>query len=165
MQTFKRLSAATAAANGGAYLTIRIGGKVLYVVPDDGQTLKALDSVEIVGPLNDRGNREITGHIGFGHLDRLGNGNRAAAAIGEWRMGTAFSIEARRGLGHNFQDPAETSAFHDNKDAFLAGSRGAFFATPDLAKGFEAARLYSPGTGAAAAMTLANVHHFRKADQ
>lgn len=126
MKTFRRLSAAVAFAAGRSYVRVQIGDDRIYIVADEGEEISPHDSVEFVTSRNDRGQAEIAGHVGFGHLDRLGNANSAAAAPGEYLRRKEFPIERRRGLCHAFQDPAEAAVFAADKDVFLGAARGAY---------------------------------------
>lgn len=118
MQIFKRLSAALKAAGDGPYLRVQIGGSKVYIVGDGGG-LDSLDSIELVSGANPKsGSRVIAGHIGLGHLDRLGNGNSAAAAHYEPNpVFHAFPIERRRGLVHRFINPDDERRWNEEREA------------------------------------------------
>lgn len=113
VQVFKRHSAAVKAANGGPYLSVGSFRNRVYIVGID-----ASDEVQLISPPNEKGQAVIAGQISLGHLDRLGNGNQAAAASyvarDDWH---AFPFERRRGFLHRFQDPADAAAFEAAKAA------------------------------------------------
>ena len=126
MKIFRRLSALPA---GAAYVRVQIGKDRVYIVADgvaDEGEIDPLDGIELVTARNDRGQAEISGQVSFGHLDRLGNANAAAAAPREYLSRKAFPIERRRGLSQRFQDPAEAAVFGQDRDAFLGAARGAY---------------------------------------
>lgn len=126
MKIYKSVKAASRAAGDRAYLTVNVGGETRYIVPEDGQELSAhSDGVQLVGPKNVRGGREICANVTLGHFDRLGNANHAATGRDEWKRATAFAIEQRRGLIHTFQDDDEAALFELDKETFLAASRDA----------------------------------------
>lgn len=77
MRVYKRLSAAVAAAKGKPF--VYVGGpkgKRVYIVgPDE------LHEVVLLTP-SPSGGMAYAGHICFGHLNRLGNGNHATERPG-----------------------------------------------------------------------------------
>lgn len=127
MKPYKSHHAADRAAAGRAYLTIIVGGKRLYIVPEDGEVLKQLDEVSIVSATGDGGGREVTGFINLGHLDRLGNGNGAGSSLGEWHRRKTFAVDQRRGLMQSFNDPAEAAIYEADQEKFLEASRSPFW--------------------------------------
>lgn len=125
MKVYTNVKAASNAAGNRAYLSINVGGQTRYIVPEDGEELSTGDGVQLVGPKNVRGGREICGGVNLGHLDRLGNANHAPTPREEWKRATAFAIEERRGLIHSFEDADEAALFELDKEMFLAASRDA----------------------------------------
>lgn len=83
LKTFKRASAAYAAAGDQPLLSIRNGSSSIYVTG-----LERLTEIAIMGT-RPSGARQLTGFITAGHLDRLGNANGAIRTD-------------RRGLGVHF---------------------------------------------------------------
>jgi hypothetical protein len=153
MKIFRRLSKIPA---GVPYVRVQVGDDRIYIVAEDGAAnLSPLDGVELISATIAKGQRETTGNVSFGHLDRLGNANGAAAARGEYSRRKTFSIERRRGLLHVFQDQAEATVFEADRTIFLAAARDAYFADPEAVSDFAAARKLDLGANVEDALIAA----------
>jgi hypothetical protein len=91
MKTFKRASAAKAAANGLPIIRIGLGKKSVWIVTDEPDLVGVgLTEVSVIAP-----DGCVTGFVTLRHLDRLGNANWASC--GERQSGgrSAFPAGSR----------------------------------------------------------------------
>lgn len=109
MQVFKRASTAYAAAGDQPLLRIGCGKDAVYIVGIERLTsVELISAPYMVGSMTSP-SRRISGQIGLGHLDRLGNANGAYAA--ELPRENTFDLH---GLMHRYHKP-EDQAIYDEQ--------------------------------------------------